>query len=282
MEEGPDLALGSPCAGEQPIRWGKLDCEQRLAIETSPRAESLQRSGILSPSCGSHHRSPGVGFGASFSATPPAGLSIECSPRSSPRLQTLSLEVGLSRRGSPHTSNFDEESWKGEILPNFLYLGDRVTASDLDRLKALGITHVLNATEDVSNFFETEGESTRLTYLRCPIKDRSDAAAEMARHFDSCISFLDSCRERGGRALVHCRAGVSRSATLVLGYLMRREGWDLRTAVKYVDNRRFVQPNTGFIEFLISLETSIFGKASMTAADFGFCSAVGGGLVGSR
>jgi len=54
----------------------------------------------------------------------------------SPRIQSLSLELGSC---SAHT-RFLEDSWRGEILPDFLFLGDRVTASDQDRLQALRIT----------------------------------------------------------------------------------------------------------------------------------------------
>jgi hypothetical protein len=36
-----------------------------------------------------------------------------------------------------------EDSWKGEILPGFLFLGDRVTASDMDRLTTLEVRHTL-------------------------------------------------------------------------------------------------------------------------------------------
>ena len=148
-----------------------------------------------------------------------------------------------------------EDSWKGEILPGFLFLGDRVTASDMDRLTTLEVTHILNATEDVSNFFEG---SSHLKYMRCPIKDRSEAASDIATHFDACVDFINDARasngarrpslpppsplptptpsptqpqpqphpphpptpRMAGRALVHCRAGVSRSATVVIGYLM--------------------------------------------------------------
>ena len=232
------------------------------------------------------------------------GLSIECSSRmGSPRIQSLSLELlaSPSARSVPL-----EESWKGEILTDFLYLGDRVTASDIDRLRSLQITHVLNATEDIANFFEAM--TPRLSYHRCPIRDQSDAAAAMSAQFADCAAFLDGCRARGGRALVHCRAGVSRSATIVIGYLMHAERLDLKTALHHVrrpplqclplrlarlvssitaivpvplrhrpatpsssppisgsclqvDSRRFVQPNSGFIDFLLSLERSLFGAA---------------------
>jgi len=183
----------------------------------------------------------------------------------SPRIQSLSLEIGSSStvRALPL-----EDSWKGEILPDFLYLGDRVTASDIDRLTALRITHVLNATEDVSNFFE---DSPSLQYMRCSIKDSADAATAMADSFPACVAFLDSCRNCGGRVLVHCRAGVSRSATIVIGYLMQYHRWDLRTALRFVDQRRFVQPNSGFIDFLLRLEASLLGRAAtVTSADFGY------------
>ncbi len=199
-------------------------------------------------------------------ATPPSpagplGLQIEApSPRvpsGSPQLQSLSLDVGTPHSGPRGKTS--EEGWKGEILPDFLYLGDRVTASDRDRLRALKITHVLNATEDVSNFFEAETAS--LQYMRCSIVDQSSAAREMHGQIDGCCAFLDACRSSGGRALVHCRAGVSRSATIVIAYLMHSQRWELKAALAHVSARRFVQPNTGFLHFLIEFELRTRGCA---------------------
>ena len=60
------------------------------------------------------------------------------SPRRPTRMQSLTLEIG-SCSDSAH-SEFLQNSWRGEILENFLFLGDRVTASDTDRLQALGVT----------------------------------------------------------------------------------------------------------------------------------------------
>ncbi len=182
---------------------------------------------------------------------PPPALTLGAP---SMRIQSLSLEVG---------SDAIEESWKGEILPDFLYLGDRCTASSLDRLQALQISHVLNATEDIPFFFAAEG----LTYMRCPIADHSDAAHGLSSYFAECVAFLESCRERGARVLVHCRAGVSRSATIVIGYLMQHKRWDLKTALHHVDERRFVQPNSGFVEFLLQHERALFGACSTSVAE---------------
>lgn len=185
---------------------------------------------------------------------------------------------------------------------------------------------MLNATEDVSNFFEG---SSHLRYLRCPIKARAwprvpmqlPAAAmpqshapvplrrttafhsshrriaptpppkwpptsplpsssstapgkptvSTTRRLSSDVSIHKTSPARdsparpaaaAGRALVHCRAGVSRSATVVIGYLMTTCKWDLKTALHHVDTKRFVQPNSGFINFLIGLERNLFGAPS--------------------
>lgn len=45
---------------------------------------------------------------------------------------------------------------------------------------------------------------------------------------------------------VHCYAGVSRSATVVLAYLMKEQGLTLSAAFKFVKARRFILPNDGF------------------------------------
>jgi hypothetical protein len=198
---------------------------------------------------------------------------------------------------------------QGEILPGFLYLGDRLTAGEADRLNALGITHVLNVTLDIPNFYEGKdvGKSERrLTYKRCGLKDRIDA--DIAEHFDGACDFITQARcaplrarpparrshalctsrhqpppraapahrvaprrttrrESGGRVLVHCRAGMSRSATMVIGYLMVSKRWPLKRALQHVDSCRFVQPNSGFMQFLINKEKEMFGTTSLTPQD---------------
>ncbi len=51
--------------------------------------------------------------------------------------------------------------------------------------------------------------------------------------------------------LVHCRAGVSRSATIVLAYCMHDLGMKLKDCLKMVkEKRKIVDPNEGFMEAL--------------------------------
>ena len=65
------------------------------------------------------------------------------------------------------------------------------------------------------------------------------------KHYD----FVEGVRQkRRGAVLVHCAAGVSRSATLVLAYLMRRMGWQYLQAFGFVQQRRpYIRPNPGFV-----------------------------------
>nr|CCC90659.1 putative dual-specificity protein phosphatase [Trypanosoma congolense IL3000] len=58
--------------------------------------------------------------------------------------------------------------------------------------------------------------------------------------------------------LVHCRYGCSRSPTIVLAYLMRRNGWPLEDALQYIVCRRpVVEPNVGFLNTLLSFQSTM-------------------------
>ncbi|KAL8182561.1 UNVERIFIED_CONTAM: hypothetical protein K2H54_058219 [Gekko kuhli] len=68
-----------------------------------------------------------------------------------------------------------------------------------------------------------------------------------ARHFKESIEFIHECRLRGESCLVHCLAGVSRSATLVVAYIMTITDFGWEDALSVVRaSRSCANPNTGF------------------------------------
>lgn len=76
--------------------------------------------------------------------------------------------------------------------------------------------------------------------------------------------FISQIRKSGGKTLVHCVAGVSRSATLCIAYLMKYQHMSLLQAYNYVKSKRpQIKPNNGFFRQLIDYEYRLFGENSV-------------------
>ena len=81
----------------------------------------------------------------------------------------------------------------------------------------------------------------------CWVQELDSPDANLKKHFDRMSQFLDSVIAANGKVLVHCYAGVSRSATTVIQYLMRAYGLSFVNAYKHVQQQRwFINPNPGF------------------------------------
>ncbi|XP_037076454.1 ras-related protein Rab-34-like [Pollicipes pollicipes] len=126
----------------------------------------------------------------------------------------------------------------------WLCLGSQDVAHDLPLLRQLGVTHVLNVATGVRDLFPQE-----LTYLALPLLDVPEQP--LANVFPAAFDFIEAARGAGGLCLVHCNAGVSRSAALVTAYLMERQGLSFSEALQLVNETRRVRPNPGFQSQLI-------------------------------
>ncbi|XP_008308850.1 dual specificity protein phosphatase 22-A [Cynoglossus semilaevis] len=120
-----------------------------------------------------------------------------------------------------------------------LYLGNIRDSENKESLSKNGITHILSVYNNAKPVFED------MTYLCINAADASNQ--NLFQHFKKCIGFIHQCRLNGGACLVHCLAGVSRSTTMVVAYMMTvtTYNWEeCLSAVKAV--RSFVGPNSGF------------------------------------
>lgn len=163
---------------------------------------------------------------------------------------------GLTRtRSGTHNLNYPNE-----ILEGFLFLGNMWHAQSKQVVQHLGITHIVNASLDVGDLYASDG----VQYLDVQIKDKADA--DIGAFFDATFAFIESAkRTQHGRVLVHCTQGISRSATLVIMYLMRANGWSLVTAVNFaVASRGVVYPNEGFIQALMRDEFRLYKGNSVS------------------
>ncbi|CAH2107580.1 unnamed protein product [Euphydryas editha] len=140
-----------------------------------------------------------------------------------------------------------------EILPN-LYLGNSTNSEDCDALARHNIKYVLNVTPDLPNTFEAEG--CGINYLKIPIADHW--SQNLAVHFPQAIRFIEEAMTARCGVLVHCVAGVSRSVTVTLAYLMQRHRLCLRDAFELVRSRKTdIAPNFHFMRQLHSFERDL-------------------------
>ncbi|CAF1181463.1 unnamed protein product [Rotaria sordida] len=144
-----------------------------------------------------------------------------------------------------------------EIIPR-LFLGDYRLAVDPIKLKKLGFTHILNAAEGRKfgqiNTSATYYEEVGIKYKGFSIID--SPAYKIGTHFEEAIQFLEEAlNNKKNRVYVHCQQGISRSATLIIAYLLHTyEHMSLFDAFQLVATRRRIWPNDGFCRHLLQLE----------------------------
>ncbi|KAL4174799.1 hypothetical protein KRP22_006728 [Phytophthora ramorum] len=134
-----------------------------------------------------------------------------------------------------------------------LFIGSYGAANNFEALKQAEITHVLCVSPSLSLKYPEE-----FTYLRLEVADLS--SVKISVFFGEALSFIDSALPAGGKVLVHCFMGRSRSATIVLAYLIARHALTLSDALRELRRvRPQAQPNTGFYKELVAFETTTQG-----------------------
>ncbi|XP_054277743.1 dual specificity protein phosphatase 3 isoform X2 [Macrosteles quadrilineatus] len=145
-----------------------------------------------------------------------------------------------------------------EVYPN-IYIGDAGSAKNKQYLMKLGITHVVNTAEGkLFGMVDTDQEfykNTTIKYLGFSIMDLP--VSNISQHFFEVADFIEQAIKEGGKVLVHCLMGMSRSSTCVLAYLMIKEGLSAGEAVRQVRQHRDIRPNDGFLLQLVQLENKL-------------------------
>lgn len=151
---------------------------------------------------------------------------------------------------SPHIKDIENHP-ASEVTP-YLYLGNLKDASDLEALERLGVDHVLNVTSVEPSY----ATSPRIIYKQLVAHD--NGYQNLKQYFDEAFDFIDSARLGGGAVLIHCQAGVSRSPTIAVAYLIKHSPMSMVEAYKFVKSRRqIISPNLNFMGQLLELEQSL-------------------------
>uniref|UniRef100_A0A8C1BPS5 Dual specificity protein phosphatase n=1 Tax=Cyprinus carpio carpio TaxID=630221 RepID=A0A8C1BPS5_CYPCA len=145
-----------------------------------------------------------------------------------------------------------------EVWPN-IYISDATTAKDKTLLRHLGVTHVINAAHGPAHIDTGAGFYTDTNIEYHGMEAPDSRHFHIAPFFYPTASFIHEAlsQQRGGKVLVHCARGVSRSATLVLAYLMIYEKLTVAEAVDVVCAHRNILPNAGFLQQLRQLDSNL-------------------------
>lgn len=155
-------------------------------------------------------------------------------------------EYPVLSRGSGRPSGLVEEAGNKlptEVVPGFMYLGGEGNALDKTTLDALGINAVLNASDNVPHFHL---DDPSYHYHRVAVGDFPNWSERIADRLEQAVDWLEQQRQAGRKALVHCKMGMSRSTTCVLGWMIKHGGSSLSEAFCHVKQRRKIaNPNPG-------------------------------------
>jgi atypical dual specificity phosphatase len=173
-------------------------------------------------------------------------------------LKKVATTHNVQYSGRPITASLEEATLGGHahiILPG-LFLGSMESASQtmLTALRSLRVTAVVNATRD----FEApcSHEKDGIEYARIAISDNE--AAQLRPFLPGAAEFIHRHISAGHACLVHCQRGVSRSASIVMAYLMLYRGMSRDEAYIWVKRRRSViAPNIGFWNQLVAFEEDL-------------------------
>nr|XP_012612747.1 dual specificity protein phosphatase 9 isoform X1 [Microcebus murinus]XP_012612748.1 dual specificity protein phosphatase 9 isoform X1 [Microcebus murinus] len=163
-----------------------------------------------------------------------------------------SMSCGLDSEGATPPPVGLLPSFPVQILPN-LYLGSAQDSANLESLAKLGIRYILNVTPNFPNLFEKNGD---FHYKQIPISDHW--SQNLSQFFPEAIAFIDEALSQNCGVLVHCLAGVSRSVTVTVAYLMQKLHLSLNDAYDLVKRKKSnISPNFNFMGQLLDFERSL-------------------------
>ncbi|XP_063859949.1 dual specificity protein phosphatase 3-like [Scylla paramamosain] len=159
-----------------------------------------------------------------------------------------------------HISRFLDGADMDEVYPR-LFLGDCDAAMNEAYLRKNGITHILNAAGNTcgpapvktgKSFYKDQS----LVYLGLNLIDLP--FINISVHFEKASAFIEEALSSGGKVLVHCRQGRSRSAAIVAAFLMMCRGMTAANALTMLRKKREIRPNNGFLQHLANLDLNLF------------------------
>jgi len=141
-----------------------------------------------------------------------------------------------------------------EIIENLFIGGAFIPLNNPNMLFDNGITHIVDLTFDKEFKSKLKSNESKFEYMKLEIDDSFEYVSILKNNLVKLHSFINKGRV-DGKVLVHCNCGVSRSATLIISYLISTKSFSLKDAVIFLKSKRdIIQPNIEFMKLLIEYE----------------------------
>jgi len=128
-------------------------------------------------------------------------------------------------------------------IEDHLYLSGKESAGNLHLRTDLKIKHILSVFNDTLSY-----NRETITYKKIVAEDYHHQ--DLLTYFPEANKFIGNAQQLKEDVLVHCHAGLSRSATIVLAFLMNKHQISYQSAVNLVKRNRDIYPNEGFVSQL--------------------------------
>ncbi|ELP86972.1 dual specificity protein phosphatase, putative, partial [Entamoeba invadens IP1] len=161
--------------------------------------------------------------------------------------QILKEQNGVMKMVSKKSEGFVVDTSPDSIaykIVDYVYLGSQdCVASDV-YLHSLNVKNILCVAPQIPRLYPTQ-----FNYKNCEILDLP--SFDISAAISDCVEFIHNCVINKSTVVCHCNAGVSRSATIVIAYLMKHKDMSFTKAYDYVKViRPCIRPNDGFKDYL--------------------------------
>jgi protein-tyrosine phosphatase len=147
--------------------------------------------------------------------------------------------------GNTIYSQHNHSSAHMTFIIKHLYLGDRNNAHNLNELKYFEIKTVINVAHEIPNMYKDK-DKDKFKYIKYNWDDIPDF--NILVDLDDIVDKIHTSIMNKENVFIHCMLGISRSSTVVIGYLMKYNKMNYEDAYKHVKSlRSFINPNHGFI-----------------------------------
>ena len=137
----------------------------------------------------------------------------------------------------------------------WLYLGSFANACDIKELKFNGINKILNCAIECHNTKLPRDIEEMHLYIKDSEK------FNIFDYFEKANNYINKCKLEGGKLLVHCKFGISRSASFIIAYLIKYNNFTTDNALLFLQRKRNkIKPNQGFMNQLYQYEKYLKNK----------------------